>query len=195
MKLHILYFTSRLHILGMHRWVRNACDCWGLRWCLSVTRDSFCCGWSSTTFLFVNRILEQVEDCGFWFLLLPCDVGLFHYWIIWSPSNYIAGCWGNAQYIVGDEDLKHFGVGLHYIRKLARTFEWLWRIWWVEVWSGRATHHNYHLLYKWRVPPSQSKHSDDPKPLVLCIVKYFCPLVHLVIQLHQRNRIKSGLCS
>ena len=80
----ILHFTSRLHILGRHRWVCNVGECWALRWGLSSTRDSFFCGWSSTTFLFVNRILEQV-GCGFWFLFLPCDVGLLHYSIIWSP--------------------------------------------------------------------------------------------------------------
>jgi len=73
------------------------------------------------------------------FMLLSCHVGLLHHSIIWSPSYKIAGCWGNPQCIVGDEDLKHLAACLHYNRCLARTFESLWRIWWVEVWTGRAT--------------------------------------------------------
>jgi hypothetical protein len=86
-KWQILHFTSRLHILGRHRWVCNVGECWALRWGLSSTRDSFFCGWSSTTFLFVNRILEQVVGAVglIWFLFLPCDVGLLHYSIIWLP--------------------------------------------------------------------------------------------------------------
>ena len=82
-KLQILYFTSRLHILGRHRWVHNACDCWGLRRGLSSTRDPFLCGGSSTAFLFVNRILEQVvrivgfNSCSY-HVMLDCFItGLF----------------------------------------------------------------------------------------------------------------------
>jgi hypothetical protein len=61
------------------------------------TRDSVLCGWSSTTFLFVNIILEQVVGVvGSGSLFLPCDVGLLHYWIIWSPSCKIVGCWGES---------------------------------------------------------------------------------------------------
>jgi len=33
---------------------------------------------------------------------------------------------------LGDEDLRRLGAGLRYRRYLAGTFEWLWRIWWVE---------------------------------------------------------------
>jgi hypothetical protein len=46
-------------------------------------------------FFFVNRIAEQVvgivgsDSCSY----VPCDVGLFHYLIIWSLHNTTLGSW------------------------------------------------------------------------------------------------------
>ena len=133
------------------------------------------------------------------------------------------------QYFVGDEDLRRLAAGLRYRSYLAGTFEWLWSIWWLEVWSGRATYHNYHLLQNGgfllhkvsiQTIPSLwffvsgatsvfavncsdvlcSAIGGHPQVGALRSLKQLqaprsVSMVHLVIQLQQRNRIKSGWCS
>jgi len=69
-----------------------------------------------------------------------------YYWGSWESNN-------EEQTVTTTCDYLHW----HCAHQVTTTLESLQRTWCVEVWSGKATHHNYNLLQKWRVLPSQRR--------------------------------------